>query len=239
VTSPLPDRADSTVARAALLDPLDRRSFLRFAGAAAGATLIAGGETVAAPRRRSSAFTGKVMKYTSDSLLRGSGEVSTGAVKNALDECLAKLYLARDGKTVWKKLFKRNDVVGIKVNCLAGANLSTDPLVVQAVIEGLTSAGVKPGKIIIFERNDRELAKAGFELNRGGKGVQCYGTEKDYDSQLTTSGKVSTRLSKILSTTCTAIDDREDCQRQPGQHCLQPYSIRCHPVGRPGTDPWC
>ncbi|NCO37347.1 MAG: hypothetical protein AUJ96_23360 [Armatimonadetes bacterium CG2_30_66_41] len=186
-------------------DPLDRRSFLRLTGAAAGASLVGAGNASAASYGPGAAFLGKVVKYTDPKLLRPSGELDVKQAKSALDECLGALYSVSRGDTVWSKLFSHTDVVGLKVNCLAGQHLSSNPLLVQVVAEGVQSAGVKPENIIIFDMQDAHLAKAGFEYNRGGKGVQCYGTGSDYDSQLTSQGKVVTNLSKILSTTCTAI----------------------------------
>jgi len=188
-----------------LHDPIDRRNFLQL--------LLSAGLGLAGARagwgagygRRRSVFLGKVIRYHDAGLARADGQLNAVAVKKALDDSLGTLYHERRGAEVWGRLFSPRDTVGLKVNCLAGRPLSTDPVLVQAVVEGVQSAGVKPENIIIFDMKDADLAKGGFEYNRGGKGVQCYGTNSDYDSLLTRQGKVVTNLSKILSTTCTAI----------------------------------
>lgn len=188
-----------------LRDPLDRRNFLRLLLAAGVAGGCARPGRAAGYSRRRSAFQGKVIRYHDDALLRSTGDLDPAVVKKALDDSLGALYHARRGAEVWGRLFSPRDTVGVKVNCLAGRPLSTDPALVHAVVEGVQSAGVKPENIVIFDMKDADLAKGGFEYNRGGKGVQCYGTNSDYDSLLTRQGKVVTNLSKILSTTCTVV----------------------------------
>ena len=104
----------------------------------------------------------------------------------------------------WKKLFKPTDVVGIKVNCLFGKGASTRPEVVSALIGGLLLAGVKEDNVIIWDRNDREMTRAGFVINRGA-GVKVCGTEGDYEAEPTVVGSFSGRMSKILTEKITAI----------------------------------
>lgn len=104
----------------------------------------------------------------------------------------------------WKKLFKPSDVVGIKVNCLFAKGASTHPEVVACIIGGLKLAGVKDENIIIWDRNDRELTRAGYVINRGA-GIKCYGTEGEYEAEPTKIGSFSGRLSKILTEKITAL----------------------------------
>lgn len=58
---------------------------------------------------------------------------------------------------------KKGDRIGIKLNCLAGRGLSPRPELVFALVDALEEAGHSPKDIIIFERTERELRKAGFE----------------------------------------------------------------------------
>jgi uncharacterized protein (DUF362 family) len=65
-------------------------------------------------------------------------------------------------------------------------------------------AGVPAENIIIWDRFDVELAKAGFKLNKTGSGVQCRGTdtegyENGYLEKIETAGAVGTCFSKILA----------------------------------------
>lgn len=120
-------------------------------------------------------------------------------------EAVRRLSGAKNDRDAWRHFFQPDDVVGIKVNCLFGRGASTHPEVVMAVVEGLKLAGVKPENIIIWDRSDTDLAKAGFALNREGAGVRCYGTNADYDPQPTRQGSFQGRLSRILSERITAL----------------------------------
>ncbi|MCS6950294.1 MAG: DUF362 domain-containing protein [bacterium] len=120
-------------------------------------------------------------------------------------EAVRRLSGAKNDRDAWRHYFQPDDIVGIKVNCLFGRGASTRPEVVMAVVEGLKLAGVKPENIIIWDRSDGDLAKAGFTLNREGAGVRCYGTNADYDPQPTRQGSFQGRLSKILSERITAL----------------------------------
>jgi hypothetical protein len=75
----------------------------------------------------------------------------------------------------WRSLFSKDDVVAIKVNCMAGL-FSPSPDVVNAVVNGLKLAGVDPDKITIFDKEDRDLLGAGYTLKTTPPGPLVYGT---------------------------------------------------------------
>jgi uncharacterized protein (DUF362 family) len=79
----------------------------------------------------------------------------------------------------WKEFFAENDVVGIKVNPIAGPELSTHRELVDLLIEGLKSAGVKEGNIIIWDRFEADLIQCGYEIITDPSKVRCYATEGD------------------------------------------------------------
>ena len=111
---------------------------------------------------------------------------------------------AKSDADAWKKLFKPSDVVGIKVNCLFAKGASTHPELVSYIIGGLVLAGVKEDNIIIWDRNDREMIRAGYVINRDA-GVKVYGTEDEYEAEPTKAGSFNGRLSKILTEKITAL----------------------------------
>jgi hypothetical protein len=81
----------------------------------------------------------------------------------------------------FRRLFRASDVVGIKVGTLAGPGLSPHPEVVHQLTRWLVQAGVREENIVVWDRLDNELERAGFKLNRNGPGARCLGTNKDYD----------------------------------------------------------
>jgi len=148
------------------------------------------------------------------SKLATTGMISVGEANPRINQAVLNSMLAVGVKAfagtsseaaAWKKLFKPSDVVGIKVNTLFGKSVSTGPEVVASVIAGLKLAGVSEENIIVWDRRDREMMKAGFRINRDGPGVRCYGTEGDYESQPTKIGKFSGKISKILTRKITAL----------------------------------
>ena len=109
----------------------------------------------------------------------------------------------------WQKLFKPKDIVAVKLSCLA-PQFAPHPAIVEAIIVGLRSWDIPEQNIILYDKEDRDLAGAGYELNATGKGVQCYGTlggpnEPGYEERFTLKGDTSFCLSKIVTRTATAI----------------------------------
>lgn len=102
-------------------------------------------------------------------------------------------------------LFRPSDVIGIKLNCLAGRNLSPRPVLVYALVDLLMEVGVNARNIILFERSSRELRRAGFGLQRGGAEARCYGIDNDFDRHVSVSGEIGSCFAKLVSTYCTAL----------------------------------
>lgn len=80
-----------------------------------------------------------------------------------------------------RKIFKTSDVVGIKVNCIAGKGLSTRPELIVALVRRLQDAGLPARNILVWDRTDRELTRAGFVINRSASGVRIFGTNDEYE----------------------------------------------------------
>jgi len=122
-----------------------------------------------------------------------------------VDAAMARLTGKSDRAAAWASLFSRDDVVAIKVNCLAAPALSSHPEIVRAIIAGLRAAELAAENIIIYDRLTRELERGGFTPNTG-RGVRCYGSDvSGYDAEPTEAGSVGSCLSRIVSESCTAI----------------------------------
>jgi uncharacterized protein (DUF362 family) len=138
-----------------------------------------------------------------------SGTADTFLISKAIDSALLKITNSEKSLDAWKSLFNKNDIVGIKLNCLAGSRFSPHTEIVEAIINGIKSAGVRESNIIIFERFNRELENAGFNIRRRSNGFRCFGTDDlpsgGYDSKPLIIGSVGSCFSKIASSLCTAI----------------------------------
>ncbi|MHC1708491.1 MAG: DUF362 domain-containing protein [Bacteroidales bacterium] len=76
----------------------------------------------------------------------------------------------------WRMFFTEKDIIGIKVNPVAGKELSTSPQVVQAIITQLEEAGIPRKNLVIWDRREFQLAEAGF-TREAFPGIRLTGTE--------------------------------------------------------------
>jgi uncharacterized protein (DUF362 family) len=76
----------------------------------------------------------------------------------------------------WRQFVGPDDIVGLKVNPVGGALLSTSPALVEALIAQLEEAGILRSRIMIWDRREFQLPEAGFTPERF-PGVAIRGTE--------------------------------------------------------------
>ena len=75
-----------------------------------------------------------------------------------------------DDAAAWRMFASSNDVVGIKINTQGASLQATRPAVVDAIVDGLRSAGVDPTNIVVWDRDATKMRAAGY-----GPGVQDSG----------------------------------------------------------------
>lgn len=127
-------------------------------------------------------------------------------VASLLSRGMESLFQFDSAEKCWQRLFNKDDVVGIKINCLAGRGISTHNELVEAIVEGVKSAGVPERNIIIWDRANRDLEKAGYSIQTDRNKLKCYGNDwTGYTSELYEFGEVGSSLSNILVKQCTAI----------------------------------
>ena len=130
-----------------------------------------------------------------------SPETARSAVSGAVSAAVG----AANSREAAAQLFRPEDTVGVKVNCLAGRNLSPRVELVEALVDLVAAAGVDRSRIIVFERSSRELRRAGFTLRDQGGPYRCVGTDNDYDSLPQDSGSIGSCFARLVSTQCTAL----------------------------------
>ncbi|MHC4063609.1 MAG: DUF362 domain-containing protein [Planctomycetota bacterium] len=140
-------------------------------------------------------------------LLKGRLDEHRDLLGRMLDAAVQRLTDGSDAATAWRALFRPDDRVGIKVNTLG---LSTQPVVVEAIVAGLRQAGLPAKNIIIWDRFDVELAKAGFKLNKSAQSVQCRGTDTErvgsgYQREIESSGRIGSCFSRIVAEEVNAL----------------------------------
>ena len=188
-----------------------RREFL--VGAAVGAAAVAGaamglphGATAAeaGPRAKS-----RVVVLRHDDLAPDGKVPAPARIRELLDEAARALAAQAKPADAWAAWFKPSDHVGVKVNCLGH---STSPAVATALAAAIGAIGLAPENVLLWDRTDRELKAAGYELRRKGPGTLCYGTDAlgsrgngGYSDDIYTSGNIGSLYSRIVTDETTAV----------------------------------
>ncbi|MDZ4814926.1 MAG: DUF362 domain-containing protein [Verrucomicrobiota bacterium] len=94
-------------------------------------------------------------------------------------QAVARLFGKPTIGEAFKELFKPSDVVGLKVNASGGPVTSTHKGVVNAMISGLSQAGVPARQIIIWDKYRNKLEEAHYYKTNWKDGVQVLATSPD------------------------------------------------------------
>ena len=189
------DCAEISAAQAA--NRMSRRRFLAQASRGLlGAGAALGGAQSAFAQPRSTARTPTleeleaprvpVIEVISEKAWQGDA-LDEAVVGEMLDRAMTKLTGFNTPKEAWRDFVLPGDVVGIKVNPIGGAQLSTHRVLVDKLIDGLYSAGVLHNQIIIWDRFEAHLRAAGYEINQSAQGVRCFASDSEgvgYDDEV-------------------------------------------------------
>jgi hypothetical protein len=184
---------------------MNRRHFLRSTSGLA----LASGAGLLLPTPARSAGASRVAFFRHSGLPRQDEATRAQTIRRMVDLAVQAVAGKRNAEDSWRSLFSPTDVVAVKVNCMAGL-LAPSLHVVAAIIEGLKSAGVDPDRITIYDKEDRDLLAAGYELRLEPPGPLCFGTVggprgPGYNERFTTRGSATFRLSNIVEDRTTAI----------------------------------
>ncbi len=121
-----------------------------------------------------------------------------------LDRAIATYTGIDNPVAAWKHIVPAGQVIGLKTNGLGGRGICTHAVLVMAICERLQQAGVKPGNIVIWDRNARDLQACGLTINTDPSRVRCFGSDvSGYEDQPVAFGSaVNVKLSKILTREC-------------------------------------
>ncbi len=133
-------------------------------------------------------------------------------IYEAAYDMVAKGILSLTGednlKDAWLKFVSPKDRIGLKVNPVAGPQLSTSVEVTQAIVKQLEESGIPRSKIIIWDRREEQLFEAGF-THENFPGIKIIGTERpENGSMYDDNGKLHSL--KMIDTTWYYWADCED-----------------------------
>ena len=123
-------------------------------------------------------FTGKskVVSVKSFGVIKEKS-LNSASVEIMVNEGIKKLTNKTDVAEAWGQFVSKDDVVGLKINPIGMKRLSTKPEIVDVIIKGLQSVGVKPNNIIVWDRFEKHMKMAGYPFNTSSNGVRYFSSE--------------------------------------------------------------
>ncbi|MDE0085243.1 MAG: DUF362 domain-containing protein [Candidatus Poribacteria bacterium] len=173
-------------------DMLNRRQFLSRISTIGGAALstlpafaqIGGGRVLTPPTE--TAALPPVVEVLGKQVW-DEDRLNEDAVGEMIDQAMMKLTGRDSAKEAWRDFVLPDNIVGIKINPLAGPKLSTHSAIVNKIIEGLFSAGVLRKQIIIWDRFEAHLLNAGYPIKTDEGDVRTLASDMDgigYDDKV-------------------------------------------------------
>ena len=184
------------------MNHVNRRNFLRLAGAGAAAAAAAPvaqalgtatslpatpqgkpdtniADALKVPRNEQSMpglFPGRV------ALVKNSSSVKENTIiEQEVYDMIARSMLELTGekklKKAWRRFVSPGERIGLKVNPVAGKSLSTSHEVVRSVIAQLEESGIERSQLTIWDRREFELTDVGFTPENY-PGIRIVGTEQ-------------------------------------------------------------
>lgn len=100
-----------------------------------------------------------------------------GVAGAMVERCMLALTGAASIDSAWKTFVTPEDIIGLKVNPVAGKILATSPEITHVIIRQLEHAGIPGKNIVIWDRREFELHDAGF-TKEAFPGIRITGTER-------------------------------------------------------------
>ncbi len=120
-------------------------------------------------------FPAKVVQVINEKAIV-EGVIQQDKTDKMLEAAMLELTGATTVAEAWRYFVSDKDIIGLKVNPVAGKELSTSLEVTKAIIDQLTEAGIPKKNIVIFDRREFELTDAGFTAENF-PGIRITGTE--------------------------------------------------------------
>jgi len=135
-------------------------------------------DAIAVPRKKLSMpgkYPGKVVKALhTNSVVEG--KPSEEAAYKMLKDGMLKLTNEKSIKKAWRKFVSPKDIIGLKVNPVAGKLLTTSHALTKSVIKQLEEAGIHRENIVIWDRREMQLTETGY-TKENYPGITVTGTE--------------------------------------------------------------
>ena len=187
---------------------IGRRGFLT----ASLAAVVAGGVSLAVPSWAQQEPKSRVAVVRHLGLATNPDEQTAAQmIREMVHTAILALSGCAGRAEAWSRYLQPADIVGIKVNAIA-PGIVPHPSIADAIAEGGALLGMKARQFIVFDKEDRDLERSGYTINKGGNDIQCYGTvgpvgagNPGYEERQTIRGDTNYKLSRIVTRQCTAL----------------------------------
>lgn len=135
-------------------------------------------DALAIPRTKDSIpgkYPAKVIKAVRPECV-ADGRPNPEIVYNMLKSSILRLTDTSNIKDAWRQFVDASDVIGLKVNPVAGKMLATSHAVTQAVVRQLEEAGISRANMVIWDRREMNLHETGY-TEENYPGIRITGTE--------------------------------------------------------------
>jgi len=140
----------------------------------------------------------RVIQVRSSLVVDDDGSIDLDILHQMIETGFNAISESNDYGDYLQSIFNSGDVIGLKVNGLAGNTVSNL----------LDEVGRSRKKHLIWDRFDRELSALGFAIATKGAGPLCFGTDHrgvGYSNSLVSKGKIGGLLSRILVDYCDVV----------------------------------
>ncbi len=151
-----------------------RRDFIKNSAMIAGGAALFGGSLMCTGKK-AAAQNGLVVSAAAEDMLIKQN-YNPDAVHRAFTAGLTEMTGEKTLENAWSSMVSPDDVVGIKINCIAAPKISSSIQSINETIAGLKSAGVKENNIIIWDHMDRAFQRTGLDINRSSTGIRVHGS---------------------------------------------------------------
>lgn len=124
-------------------------------------------------------YPGAVVQASHDKSV-ANDKIDLAVVDSMVRKSLMELTGASTAAAAWRQFVSPEDVIGLKVNPVAGKGLSTSLEITHAIISQLEEAGIPKKNLVIWDRREFELHEVGFTAGNF-PGVRITGTERKDD----------------------------------------------------------
>ena len=164
---------------ASIMSPLNLRSSLARMTGEDEKTKTNIDEALKHPRTENSMpgkYPGKVVKIKDPDSVVDDKPQEAEAYK-ILAEGMLLLTGEKKLKKAWRHFVDKDEIIGLKVNPVAGKPLSTSHAVTKSIIKQLLETGIPKENIVIWDRREMQLHEAGFN-EENYPGIKIRGTEQ-------------------------------------------------------------